>query len=849
MAKSKKKPATKPAPARPSSKKKTIDVLKSLNENRTGYIFLGVILVLLIILYKPLVFDGLTVNGVDVVSNIGNTKQIGTFKEETGQRALWNPYIFAGMPIYHRHGPITWSIDSLLNETTLGMILDWQLLYLWLGALGMFLLVKYLGLGGPAALFAAASFVLIPHMQALITVGHFAKLRALMWMPLVAVAFLWFLNRRNWLSILAFAAAFALQLRTQHYQIVFYTIMLLFALGITPLVRSIMDKDWPKTGSLVGRFVVGMALVVAIVAQPLFVTYDYTPHSIRGGNSVSISDNVDALDQKGAGFDYATRWSYTVAEFWNLIIPRFHGGTSTEIYTGDAVPQFRNQAVPLYWGDLPFTQSLEYLGVLAVFLALCGIVFHWHRTEVRALLALTILALILSLGSHFPAPYRFFFNYVPQFDKFRVPMMILTLVSFTLTLLAAYGFNFFLRGNWSDSNIQKRFYLLAGGYALLLLIPIFFGSSFSLSTSGELQRYTAQYGNRASEVVGLLKQARLEVLTDSAWRSVIFFLIGGGLLLAVSREMLSKFAVALLIPVLAIADVGLVSWNFLDGKFENTTGLEARQYRMNRLDQIVKQDQEIFRVLPPLRTMARDSRFPYFYQSIGGYDPAKTQVIQDLIENNLFQPTKRGIAFNTNIVNMLNGKYIFSSQPYSDSSLTLLGDEQKQLFLYRNNDVLPRAYFVDEVKVFESRPEMLRFMNTTEFDPSRTALMEAAPAGAITPAAGNSTVKVNTWEPDKLVIETSNSQQSLLVVSEIYYPNGWSATLENGTELPIYKTNHALRSVVVPAGSQKITMAFEPGTYSRGVTISWIGWLLTYAGLAFFGYMEYQRRNDKEDES
>ena len=85
-----------------------------------------------------------------------------------------------------------------------------------------------------------------------------------------------------------------------------------------------------------------------MVAQPLFVIRDYTPYSTRGGNSISIDNKQTEKDKKGVGFDYATNWSYSIGEFWNLIIPKFHGGTSQEKYTGDSVPQLKNRTIPAY---------------------------------------------------------------------------------------------------------------------------------------------------------------------------------------------------------------------------------------------------------------------------------------------------------------------------------------------------------------------------------------------------------------------------------------------------------------------------------------------------------------------
>ena len=108
MAKSKKRKT-------PGHKIKTEETKSfSLPTKQQDIIFLVAITILLVILLKPLVIDGLSPQGVDVVGSLGATHQTTEFYEKTGTRALWNPSLFSGMPQYHRIGPLTFSIDTIL---------------------------------------------------------------------------------------------------------------------------------------------------------------------------------------------------------------------------------------------------------------------------------------------------------------------------------------------------------------------------------------------------------------------------------------------------------------------------------------------------------------------------------------------------------------------------------------------------------------------------------------------------------------------------------------------------------------------------------------------------------------
>ncbi len=840
MAKGKKKTAKKtPRAATPSQTKTQLDLLAQLNRPRGALFYFGAMFLFLLWLYKPIVFDGLEVTGSDVVSNIGAMHQVKEWEANTGLRALWNPFMFAGMPTYQHHQPVSWSIDSLVR--VLHKILDWRIWYLMFGVAGMFLLTRYLRLHAITGMLAGLAFVLLPHMHALIVVGHFSKLRALMWMPMVLLTFLMLLEKRTVWSMLLFTAIFALQLRTQHYQIVFYTMLLLVFSGFWPWFKMLREKQSGQFLKFNGVLAVAVVLVGLIVAQPVWVIRDYTPYSTRGGNAVNINEQASEQDQKGVGFDYATNWSYTAAEWWNLIIPRFHGGTSNE---GIPVAKLNNQQIPAYWGDLPFTQSYEYLGVIIAFLALVGVFFQWHNTLVRSLTALTVLALLLSLGKHFAPLYKLFFYYVPYFDKFRVPMMILTLVSFNVIVLAGFGLQAVLGGAISGEALQKRFYLLAGVFLALVASPLLFGSSLSLSNPQEFQQYAARFGEQqARQIIDIFREARLEVLKTSTWRTVFMLLLGGVLATLAWRKPASRGVLGLALAVLVAVDLGLITTGYLKGKFVNLERIEQQTYALTEVDRIIKRDDSLHRVLPPLRGVANDARWSYHHQSIGGYSPAKLQVIQDIISNNLINPNNPDMPLNLAVVSMLNGKYIVENQRYHHPDLTFLGQDARQnLFVFRNERVLPRVFFVDSVRVVADGVERLKFMNDPQFDPATTAVLEEPPAQEFYPPDSSATAAVTDFSPNRVVIRTETARPALLVVSEVFYPKGWRATLENGEERKIYKTNHILRSLVVPAGTHTITLNFHPGTYYTGIMISWLGWAITYLGLLFYGLRWWRAR-------
>lgn len=796
------------------------------------WIFLAVLLIIVIFLYEPIILKGMEPSGADVVTGIGKTHQLRMWEKQLGHYPLWNPFMFGGMPTYHRHGPVAWSVDTILSK--MDFLGDWRLYYFLLGAVGMYLLVVFLGLSPITAILAGLAFVLMPHFQALIIVGHYAKFRALMWMPYVVLTTLFFIRRKDLLSMLLFTLAVALQFRTQHYQIMFYTILFSLFLGLPPLIKDIREKQFPKLARFAGLFAISAVLILLVISQNLLSIKEYTPHSTRGGHAISLQENAEkTADKKGVGFEYATNWSYSVSELWNLIVPKFHGGTSQEEYQGNAVPAWRNQLLPTYWGSMPFTQSYEYLGIILVYLALLGIVTQWKRSEVKALTFLTLLALLLALGKNFDALYRLFFYYIPYFDKFRVPMMILTLVMGTVSLLAAFGLHSALSGELFKAEYFRKFLVISGGLAALLLIPLLFGSAFSLSKAGEVQRYGQQ-------VVAQLKVVRAEMLKSSAFSSLLFLLLGFGSLMAIYKKWISGTVAGLLVIVFLLIDLTILDAHYIDNKFTDPKQAEIQQYAESQIDRVLKQDKSLYRVFP-VGQLFQDTRWCYRYQSIGGYSPAKLQTIQELVDNNLMVAVSGRIPINWNVVDMLNGKYLIANQPLPGPRLKpVASDEQQRLYVYENSGVLPRAFFVGKTEVIPDGVKRLRRLNQPDFNPARIAILEKPLTERIS-TPDSSRAVIEEYQPEKIRLKVFTDKTALLVLSEMYYPEGWKAYLDGKTELEIYKTNHAIRSVVVPAGEHNIEFRFHPQSFYTGARISMASLYLIYlllAGLLFTRYRQ-----------
>jgi len=108
-----------------------------------------------------------------------------------------------------------------------------------------------------------------------------------------------------------------------------------------------------------------------------------------------------------------------------------------------------------------------------------------------------------------------------------------------------------------------------------------------------------------------------------------------------------------------------------------------------------------------------------------------------------------------------------------------------------------------------------------------------------------SEVELTSYSAHEVAWSVKSDARRLLVSSEIYYPAGWTATVDGG-EAEILQVNHAFRAVIVPAGEHVVRMRFHPESHFRGVRISLFSTIFVYGLLvALIGFRFVRGRRDE----
>ncbi len=790
--------------------------------------------------FAPVLFSGKALIGGDTVQWRAMANSMLEYQEETGRQALWAPNAFAGMPgymiAYETQIPGVDDIPAILREVI------WPVSHYIFLLLGTYLLIVFLTRDKLAGVFAAAAYGLTTYVIILLPAGHNSKFISLAFAPWMVLAFAYVLRKPKLLSALLFAIAVGANLRAGHVQITYYITVLLSIWWIVEVVGAARRKDWKPLAVSTGWLALGSALAVLMVAQPYLAHMEYKQYTIRG-----------AVEQASAGLDwsYAMGWSQGFGELITLIAADAFGGAS-----------------PTYWGPKTFTGGPHYVGIIAAMLAVLALLRH--RTNLVIGLAIGgFLMMLFSLGENFELLNRLLYDHFPLFSAFRVPETWLSIVAFSIAVLAGIGLH--AAGRREESQVDRKttdrsvYGVLAGAAGLLVLLWLFGDVLFDYEKPGEGQQIRQQIiqqypdvspddpriDQSVSRVLVDLREERADTYSDELFRSLIFLILAGVVLILFRRRKIPTWTMQAALVLLVVIDLWGVGRRYFN---------EDQLVRADEVsDQIAEYDFDAFLIQKReeaggygrFRVLSLESGNPFsnarpsfHHESLGGYHGAKLRLIQDYIDELFIDPGSG--APNKNALDLLNTRYVVARGTLPGMNPVHRG-EQTGLIVLENPDALPRAFFVGDVEVIEDEQAVWQRLRSSEFDLRDTAILTEPPDFDVTPIDSASTVRVEmeAYSPHEIVWNVETDAPRLLVASEIYYPAGWKAFVDD-EETPIYRADHFLRAVPVPEGRHRVVMRFAPGSHLAGVWISGITSLLVYGlTIVLVGLPWYRRRKER----
>lgn len=799
--------------------------------------------------FFPAALEGRVLAQHDAVAGIGSGVEMQEYQQRTGERTRWTNALFGGMPTYQ----MAPSYDSTDLLKTIGDIyhlyLPGSVWLVFIMLLGFYILLRAFDFRVWMAALGAVLWAFSSYYFIIIAAGHIWKFVTLAYIPpTIAGIVLAYRGKYLWGGIVT-ALFLALQIQSNHIQMSYYFCFVMLFMAIAFGVDAWKKKEMPRFVKATCTLVVAAAIGACVNLSNLYHTWQYSKESMRGKSELVKADDGNQTDS-GLERDYITAWSYGIGETWSLLVPNVKGGASNR---GDkpmlmsdnatAMEKADPQFAPLYsqltqyWGEQPGTSGPVYVGafVLMLFVLGCFIVkgpMKW------ALLAATVLSILLSWGKNFMGFTDFFIDYVPMYSKFRTVASILVIAEFTIPLLAMMALReIFLR----PQLIREQFkpfvasFLLTGGVAFLFAImpTVFFSSFISSAEMGALQ--SSLPSEYVAPIISNLTDMRVAMFTADAWRSFFVVLIGTLLLLFFAMGRLKAKATLGLVAVLCLIDLWSVDKRYLCDEMyvEKQNVAREKLFQPSPADKVILEDKALdYRVLNLATNTFNENETSYFHKSIGGYNAAKLRRYQEMIEEHIapeMQALYKEVATAGGDMTLANDS-VFPVINMLNTRWFILPGADGQTFPLQNPYAFGNAWFVSDIQEAANANEEIDALH--HIDPRQTAVVDSrftAIVGQAQAVDSTCTAVMKTYDANRLTYEVNSPKGGVVVFSEIYYP-GWQAFID-GREVEVGRADYILRALQVPAGKHEVVMTFDPVSLHTTETIAYIALALLLVGI------------------
>ena len=807
--------------------------------------------------FMPADLEGRILYQHDSSAGRGSAQEARAYQQQTGERTRWSNATFSGMPTYQT-APSYNSTDVLSKVITVYHLgLPDYVWYVFAYLLGFYILLRAFNFREYLAVLGSVIWAFSSYFFIIIAAGHIWKVMALAYLPpMIGGLVLAYRGKFLW-GFIVTAIFTAFEVNANHVQMTYYYLFIILFMVIAWLVQAIrehwMARFWKA--SLVA--LAGAAIGICINLSNLYHTWQYSQESMRGKSEL-VKKNAANQTSSGLDRDYITQWSYGIGETWTLLVPNVKGGASVPMSQNrtameKADPNFVQayQQIGQYWGEQPGTSGPVYVGAFVLMLFVLGL-FIVKGPMKWALLAATVLSVLLSWGRNFMDFTNFFLDYVPMYAKFRTVASILVIAEFTIPLLAMLA----LKKIVDEPEILKQkarwLYLsfaLTGGFALLFwLAPgLFFPDYISTAESQQFAQIAQQGAEARQWVEGFkanLVSVRKYIFAADALRSLLVILAGSLLLwLYRAKRLNAKFLVGC-IALLCLVDMWQVNKRYLnDGMFVEKSVRDTPQ-PMTATDQQILKDKGLdYRVLNLASNTFNENETSYYHKSIGGYHAAKLRRYQEMIDAYISPEMRKmipAIAGAGGDMTKVNGDSIYPVINMLNAKYIIMGLQNGQTVPIQNPYAYGNAWFVDKVDYVDNANAEIAAVGKINLRHEAVADKRfAQQLGQSVQQGSMSMATLKTYAPNALSYEVNSDKGGVLVFSEVYYP-GWTATVD-GQPAELGRVNYILRAINLKPGKHTVALDFHPSSIRRTETVAYAAYGLLAVLMALGLFFEWKK--------
>ena len=464
------------------------------------------------------------------------------------------------------------------------------------------------------------------------------------------------------------------------------------------------------------------------------------------------------------------------------------------------------------------TESL-YLGVPMTGLAVLG---AWYRRDLRVLTVLGCFALLLALG-RFGGLYELFSRLVPFWSAFRYPEKFMGIVSLAVAVLAGAGLDTARTGKSPVTPWLVAAVLCAGTWlglrteaagawiAAYFMAPPVLARAVTSSTA-------LAFFFSAIAALGMW----LVVLgTGRGWLPVRAMLMVPAAIIALDLGRANMEAyhtgpaeAASFTPPLVEA-LKLSEGALRPGRFR-LVSLRSTYFVPDSVSDLLGHD-----AVGIARRQALDLEHntPFHIESADHYLPGLSTAFASMRERKIGAEA----AARYNVAYYVGRRFLLKDPSFVRSLIAEL--PQYDLALFRNPvPAKPRAYLSLKPEYTASPIDPAALLARPDFLNGEVDVIETSAETLPGPSTGG-TATIERYDAEEVRVRVETPRPAVLILLDAY-DKGWTATLDNGGEVPILRANVLTRAVVVPAGTHVITFSYQTPLLKAGAWASLTGVLL-----------------------
>jgi len=689
---------------------------------------------------------------------------------------LWIPYLFCGIPFIGSFAFCPFYPTNILSAF-LPFPLVFNLQYfiaLLIAGLTFYYSCRSFGLSEVSAIFGGVVFMSSGHLVSLIHPGHLQKVQAIIWLPLVIGSANFYLQRQETKYLLIGGTGLALQILASHLQIFYYTVQIL---GLFFLFAFIADAITVR--NFIQKVLIPVVLMLLI---GLFLSSVQLLPSLEMAGESNRSPCVP--------YKEAIAGSFPPEELPELLFPRFVGDSTEKGYG-----QYQGR-----WKERLVT---DYVGAGVWVFAIIGL-FAGHNRWRWFFAILFLLSMALACGKFSPL-YRFFYEHVPGYNKFRSPATIMVVMTFSLVTLSALGFDHFWRKPYGNLTLRM--------YRRLL----YTSSGFFLLAFSSLLVWLLWRDGRIPTSISFFRTfpfLLLAVIHLTFYLGVLLLVMS--LIVRFHQQKSYLYILSGILILVAFFDLRANDRIFINpipiqGYHNYLFNYEIDSYIKRRADKAPPRLLDTSNVLR-MRMIARRIATPH------GYHPVGFKRYFDLLERYWFESPEFLRLFKVN--------YVLTKHPekFMNLGYKIVKQEGNSVLLSIPEEQMPYVYAPERVQVVKSGqapatlPEQL---NPYRFSAAESDQLASTPGEMIfqNPDEISLNYSVINYSEDEISLRVSARKECYIVISE---PNftGWRAYLDGTKKLHIFTANHLFRMVNIPAGSHIIRFTYRPFSFRLGLYIT-----------------------------